>query len=370
MTRAITCCLTAFAGMFLFLAVNRTTAAEADTAKDKPPAAAPPADADPQAEGTELDRLIPEIRFEDQRLDDIVDYLTDLEPRFKALVVRDPDVPRDYPQVRLKLKRVPLGQVLEVLTTAYPDIEVSQVQANNGPERAEARPVYIIKVHSSDRARTATGDVVPGGVKVYRLTNVVGGLAQSSHPELSAKDRPAAEKDALDQVLSLMKAALSQVGQGSSTPAPVLQIHPETQTLIFKGSSEQRDAVEDVLAALTPEGLGGNNNQQAELRKQATEERQRLQAQLNQAREQAGSQVADMQKKLQESEERLKALQAQDMQRVADAERTKIRLEEREKLLAEVKAKLADLENRYDAVRKQQDPQQKQPSGRDSGGSK
>jgi hypothetical protein len=365
MTRTSPCRLAALAGMFLFVGLNAAAAAEAETAKDKSPApaaSAPAADA-----GGELDRLLPEVRFEDMRLDDIVDFLTDVEPRFKALVVRDPDVPRDYPQIRLKLKRVPLGQVLEVLTTAYPDIELSQVQANNGPPGADARPVYIIKVHASDRAKAATGEVVPGGVKVYRLTSVVAALAQSTHPDIAAKERPTAEKEALDQVLSLMKAALSQVGQGGSNPAPMLQVHPETQTLIFKGSSEQRDAVEDVLAALAPEGqLGGN--QQAEVRKQAAEERRRLQAQLEQVQAQSSSQVADLQNRLQEAQARLKELQTQDLSRVAEAERAKVRLEEREKLLAELNSKIDDLEKRYDAVRRQQG--QQQPPARDAGGAK
>jgi chromosome segregation ATPase len=201
------------------------------------------------------------------------------------------------------------------------------------------------------------------------LTTVVGALAQSTHPDLSAKDRPAAEKEALDQVLSLLKAALSQVGQGGANAAPVLQVHPETQTLIFKGSPEQRDAVEDVLAALTPEGQR-DNSQEAERRKQAAvaEDRRRLQLQMNEVRDQSANQVAEMQKKLQEAESRLKELQTQEVQRVADAERAKIRLEEREKLLGDLNAKLNDLEARYDAVRKQQG--QQQPSGREGGGAK
>ena len=365
MTRALPCCLAAFAGMFLFAAVGRATAAEAETAKDKaPPAAAAPA----AEEGSELDRLIPEIKFEDMRLDEIVDYLSDIEPRFKALVVRDPDVPRDYPQVRLRLKRVPIGQMLEVLTSAYPDIEVSPVQANNGPPGHDGRPVYIIKVHASERAKAANGEVVPGGVKVYRLLNVVGALVQSTHPDLSGKDRAAVEKEALDQVLSLVKAALSQVGQGGGNPAPVLQVHPETQTLIFKGSSEQRDAVEDVLGALTPEGMR-INNQDAERRAQAAaaaDDHRRLQAQLNEVRNQSLNQVSELEKKLQEAEARAKSLQEQELKRVADAERAKVRLEDRERLLSELNAKIADLENRYDAVRKQQGTAQ--PSGREGGG--
>ena len=141
----------------------------------------------------------------------------------------------------------------------------------------------------------------------------------------------------------------------------MLQVHPETQTLIFKGSSEQRDAVEDVLAALAPEGQLGNA-QQAELRKQAAEERRKFQAQLNSVQEQAAVQVADLQKKLQEAEARLKESQTLEMQRLSEAERAKIRLEEQQKLLAELNAKLNDLENRYDAARRQQG-QPQQPSG-------
>jgi hypothetical protein len=359
--------------MFLFIAVARGGAAEAETAKDKSPAAAPPAAAPAAAadEGTELDRVVPELKVLDQQLEDLVDYLQDIEPRFKALVVRDPDVPREYPQVRLRLKRVPLGQILEVLTTAYPDIEVAPVQPNNGPPGADARPVYIVKVHASDRAKASSGEAVPGGVKVYRLTGVVGALTQSTHPDISAKDRPAAEKESLDQVLSLVKAAVSQVGQGGANPAPLLQVHPETQTLIFKGSSEQRDAVEDVLAALAPDTGHGfrNAGPQNDGRKEAAEERRRLEAQVSEVRERAAREVAELQKHLEDAQTRLKEMQTQELSRLADAERTKVRLEEREKLLADLNARLNELETRYDAVRKQQgQPQQPQQSGRDGGG--
>jgi hypothetical protein len=253
--------------------------------------------------------------------------------------------------------------VLEVLTNAFQDIEVSPVPQNNGTPGADSRPVYVIKVHASDRAKAATGEAVPGGVKVYRLTNVVGALAQSTHPDIAAKDRPAAEKEALDQVLSLVKAAVTQVGQGGANAAPLLQVHPETQTLIFKGSSEQRDAVEDVLGALAPESQQRDMRQENRL-KQAADDHMRLQRQMNEVREQSANQVAELQKRLQEAEVRSKELQDAQMKHLAEAERAKIRLEEREKLLADLSAKLNDLENRYDAVRRQQQ------SGREGGGAK
>ena len=52
-------------------------------------------------------------------------------------------------------------------------------------------------------------------------------------------------------MLSVIKAALAQVPNGNSA---VLQVHEETETLIFKGTLPHQEAVEQVLQALT----GGN----------------------------------------------------------------------------------------------------------------
>src|SRR5205807_5814909 len=71
-----------------------------------------------------------------------------------------------------------------------------------------------------------------------------------NHPttQKTPVDIAALQKSALGDVLSLVKAALSQI----DGPAPVLQVHEATQTLIFKGTPEQRAALEDVLDALDP----------------------------------------------------------------------------------------------------------------------
>ena len=306
---------------------------------------APPAAAAPTAqEGSELDRIVPEVTFEDQRLDDIIEFLTDLEPRFKALVIRDPDVPRDYPQVRLRLKRVPLGQILEVLTTAFPDIEVSPVQANNGPQGADARPVYIIKVHASDRAKAASGEVVPGGVKVYRLTNVVGTLAQSAHP------RP-------------LRQGTTDRREGGDGPGPLagegraVAGRPGRREPAAGAPGASRDPDADLQGFVRTARRGGGRagrpraggnlatpsrpNCARKLRKSGGSSRRSFGAGAGRgagrrpAEEAAGGGGAA------EGDANLG-----NGARLAEAERAKVRFEEQQKLLADLNAKLSDLEHR------------------------
>jgi hypothetical protein len=164
--------------------------------------------------------------------------------------VRENGVPEGYPKVRMRLKNVTLGQVWSVLQAANPELEVQPVEVQTAEEGPARPPIYLIRV------KAPTTGVPEVAVRAYAL----GPVEQAMSAKGGGGKEAAHGNDSLDRVLSLIKATLAQVpGSGE----PVLQVHEETGTLIFKGSADQKAVLEDVLAALVPatptEVAGGNS---------------------------------------------------------------------------------------------------------------
>jgi hypothetical protein len=268
--------------------------------------------------GKGIDQALPELNFTDVSLEDVTLFLQDVNPAFKALVVRDADAPVDYPQLRMKLKNVTVKVFLDLLVQAYSDLEIAKV----GPAD---QPVYVIKVHAP---KNAPGAPVGGrsGVKVYRLSNALGSVLNNQGVALPAdpKARVPLEKAAMDHVLSLVKAALAQAGGGG----PVLQVHEETQTLIFKGSAEQRAAVEDALSALGV-NIPPDTGESAALRREVDQWRSRLEEERARAAERSDL----LQKQTEEMRMRARESEAEASQRAVEVERLKVRLEQMQEKL-------------------------------------
>jgi hypothetical protein len=300
-------------------------------------AAPAPAPAQP---GDVADSIVPELSLQGVQLRDMVEFLQDTVPNFKAVVFRDPGVPDDEPTVTLRLKKVALSQILALLTTAYPNLEIQEIGGAGGT-------IYCIKVHSRNTevqlqpgggpaagpgmgaAAFGGGAVMAGmpmmaasGVKVYPLTETVEGLI-SAKPE-PPKDRAAAGKEALNQVLSLIKATMAQATE-SGTAAPTLQLHEETQTLIFKGTPAQREALESVLAALPTRSPAVNEANKWKSTAQAVEEKYRIELTRRERQAEDARMEADRLRKLLEDREQQSIKQAQDI------ERLRVRLEEIER---------------------------------------
>jgi chromosome segregation ATPase len=140
-------------------------------------------------------------------------------------------------------------------------------------------------------------------------------------------------KTALDHVLSLIKATMAQAGGGAG---PLLQVHEETQTLIFKGSSNQRAALEDALTALGVNVPRSDDRVEA-ARKEVDEWRTRVE----QERAAAAQQTHDLQSALQEVRQQSRKLEAEALERAVEVERLKVRLEQaqRERAAAQEKDK-------------------------------
>jgi len=174
-------------------------------------------------------QIIPEVNFQSVALEDCVDFLQAACKSFHAVVVRAPGSSGDYPLITLKLKKVSVNEIMQVLENAYPGITPNQVGS-----------VLCLNVQEPEAGNPER----QVGVHVYPLNGVVQNQVQAGI------DDP---KKALDHVLSLIKATLTQVARVGHEP--VLQVHEETQTLIFKGNASERAALEGALVALGDESL-------------------------------------------------------------------------------------------------------------------
>jgi hypothetical protein len=201
--------------------------------KASPPAAPPPAkQPDAGSNG-----LINDLNLESPTLEDVLSALHRADPNFQAVVAREPGVAPDGPTLpALRLKNVTSDQVLRLLSNIRP-ISYEQIEG-------QGSPICLVRVQNPAREQGA-GEA-PMETRVYRLTEAMAGLNATDKP-----GTPADREAALNQVLSLIKATLAQVEDGSGV-SPVVQVHAETRTLIVKGTADQLHAVEEALAAINP----------------------------------------------------------------------------------------------------------------------
>ena len=182
-------------------------------------------------------------------LDEELEAIRAAVPDFNSVVVRDPGVPADYPMLPvMTLKNVTLGQFLQFTRAAYPGMEIVRI---DGPAGA----LYSIRVHPDEEAmRRAAARADANRVRLYRLADVVSALTVDkvrADPNGAPVNRDELTKDATNQVLSLLQAALDQTDQDGPV---VLKIHEPTQTLMFKGSRAKQDVLEEALSTLQPGG--------------------------------------------------------------------------------------------------------------------
>jgi hypothetical protein len=183
-----------------------------------------------------LDGILPEMRFDGQTLDEVIEYIQTIVPDFNAVIIRPPGMPADQPTVpRMTLKNVTLLQLLQVLE-ASASTKVDIIDGESGP-------VYTLRLLPNPwEVARGPGSRAETVVRVFALGDIVNSMAQTRNGE--PKDR---QKTAMNDLLSLVQAALEQAG-GDDTP--VLQIHEATQTLVFKGTKAQLEIVAQALAAL------------------------------------------------------------------------------------------------------------------------
>jgi hypothetical protein len=205
---------------------------------------APPMPA-PTTEPIEIEDRLISTRFENMRLEEVLDWIRGRVPGFNAVIVREPGVPEDYPTLpqNMELTNVTIGQFLAFLREAFANVSVKRI---DGPPA----PLYVIRID----APAPGGAVIqspaepPLTVRVYRLKEITDALiSQSQSVTTRAADEATTRTQAISHVLSVVQAALDQAGEKTQ---PVLKVHEPTMTLIFKGTESQQDVLEEVLRAL------------------------------------------------------------------------------------------------------------------------
>jgi hypothetical protein len=223
-----------------------------------PPGGAPvtPAPATPEVET----RLMPSDRIQHKSLEDVLRTLNEKVPGFNSVVVRSPQVPAGYPEIDdLTPKNVTVGQFMQFVRSSFPAVTIEPIEGPNGMLYAvhigvptNGGPWDMAGVPGMPP--TAVGQfaqpnlVEPTQVKVYRLDDIVASLVND--------DTPQARKKAMDDVLSLIQAALDQAG---GTDKVVLNVHEATQTLVFKGAMSKMAILEQVLDTLKPKWVATTN---------------------------------------------------------------------------------------------------------------
>lgn len=184
-------------------------------------------------------------------LDQALETLRNSIPNFNSVITREPSVPADYPQLpAMTLKNVTVGQFLQFVQASFPGVQIVRIDGPSGS-------LYAVRVRSDDafqrarlfavQAENEQNELKPNAVRVYRLTEVIGAVADTNSS--GDKKRDQLVKEATADVLSLLHAALEQTG--GDAPAS-LKIHEQTQTLLFKGSKAQQRVLEEAISMLTP----------------------------------------------------------------------------------------------------------------------
>jgi hypothetical protein len=200
----------------------------------------------PDADAKAEPNLIPEITLTGIPFSDVVNYLRDVDPAFQAVVSYAPGVDSSEPVIQdLRLKKVSADSVVEVMAAAYPQLRVA---------KDETARIWIIHVEPDPRQRRRDeggggeeGDKGKTYTNVYRLREIVDEMIDVA-PNGNAKED--ARKNALDSVLSLLQAAIETQGEAKSPAA--IKVHPATETLVFKGTSDQANLIDQALANLAP----------------------------------------------------------------------------------------------------------------------
>ncbi len=297
---------------------NKTTAAEKSA--DKP------------GDSSVAETIISEINFQGVKLEEVIEYLQDGIPNFKAVVIRDGPMSEDVPLVRMRLKKVALGQFMELLTTAYPGIEIPEIPGVGGP-------IYLIKVHATEAPQSQPGGALgnggaaptTSGVRVYALGQYIKYLV-AARPE-APKEIAVANKEALNQILSLIKATLAQVGD-SGSPQPAIQVHEETQTLIVKGTVEQQSVLEDVLGQLIPTQSDAERRRQAEADRVTSQLKDRerdMASTLSREKAHYQERLVDLEQMLDATRKQLAERDTMAARNAAELERLRVRLEAMER---------------------------------------
>ena len=275
------------------------------------------------------DPIVPEINFNNATLEDAISSLSDQYPKFKVAILRDPNVQPEFPTVNLKLKGVSLSQFMGLIQTANPTVETKEIDGPGGK-------IICLLVHAAPDGHGAVmagggagggsgGGIAPNAaiapvVRVYRLSAILGLPS-------SGKTDPTAKKEAMNQALSLIKVALEQVGG----EPPVLRIHEETQTLIFKGMPAQEVMLQNVMEALKPQTMILAEQEKTHLDIALNEQKNRMNEEwghtLEVVNDKTSMRAQEIDQQMARLQKRLEQRDKENLDHAGETEKLKVRLE-------------------------------------------
>jgi hypothetical protein len=290
----------------------------------------------PATQQTDIEAtVLPELAFDSMPFDDVLDFLRHKVNGFNAVAVRDPGAPPGYPLLtNLKLRDVSLGQFMEFIEKSYRGVHVERIQ---GTERSG--PLFVIHIDAVEQPGPPAGMIAGGAapvgggpgmqpeepaVSVYRLSTIISALAETK----SAGSEPEKSKQALNDVLSLVQAALEQTGEKPKTS--VLKVHEPTQVLVFKGTPQENAIVREVLETLPDQPKAQDNKYKTQI-DELTAERNRITRELDESMKRlqdARAEASVRQRELEQAKVELAVLRAQLDQAKAEMQRSTTRPKE------------------------------------------
>jgi hypothetical protein len=194
----------------------------------------------PAAPPLTWETTMPAIEISKQPLEKVLNDLKKKLPGFDFSISRE-NVPHDYPVLpAMSVENVSLEDFFNLVQQEVPGVNVAYgpIDSFNRPIRGDGHPPLCIVSITPD---TSGG---PQTVRVFGLAELIAYRSTGIQGVEKREDR---DKQATNEILSMIQAALDVAGDNNQ---PVMKLHPETKTLIFKGTDAQAQIVESAIKAL------------------------------------------------------------------------------------------------------------------------
>lgn len=191
-------------------------------------APAPPPPPRPAMDNT----ILPDENVPSMPLENWLGEFRDQMPDLHCVIISGPGTKMPVLPA-LSTKNLSVGQFMDFLKAAFPGLDI---QVIDGPKA----PLYVIHLPNTDEV--ALPDIM---VKIYPLKEIVLSMVGANATE-------DAKKKALNDVLSLLQTAVSDLGDKSQY---AMNVHEPTMTLIFKGTPKMTYTLDQAITALEPKGV-------------------------------------------------------------------------------------------------------------------
>jgi hypothetical protein len=180
----------------------------------------------------------------DMTLGKFLPFLQQQTPDFQY--VAQPGPWQDYALPPMRLQNLSVEQIVTMLTNLYPELEAAELHAND--LFGNQKPVlYVFKERPGPAPQSASGRVMAMGL-ADAIDRMAMRKARAAASPPSPEQFAAFRKEATDELLSLLQAAISQV---PAQEEPSLKLHKETEVLLIRGEDRQLKAASQALDALT-----------------------------------------------------------------------------------------------------------------------